>query len=92
MRFDAHTRVHRETAVLAGQHLFGICLSDQAPAHEGARDASTQIGLHLGHSGLVDSTRRVEGDARWCGWRGGIGIARHFLKHPFDHTDVKVGT
>jgi ABC-type methionine transport system permease subunit len=23
---------------------------------------------------------------------GGIGIARHFLKHPFDHTVVKVGT
>jgi hypothetical protein len=63
--FNADTGVHREAAVLVGQHLFGISLLDQAPADEGPQDASAQIGLYLGHSGLVDSTGRVKNDARW---------------------------
>jgi hypothetical protein len=39
--------------------------SEQDPAHVGAQDASAQLGLYLGHSGLIDSTGRVEDDARW---------------------------
>jgi hypothetical protein len=57
--FDAHTSVHREAAVLVGQHVFGVCLLDQAPAHEGAQNASAQIGLYLGRSGGIDSTDRL---------------------------------
>jgi hypothetical protein len=45
--------------VLVGQHVFGICLLDQAPAHEGAQNASAQIGLYLGRSGGIDSTDRL---------------------------------
>ena len=62
----------------------------QVPAHEGAQDATTQIGLYLGHSCLVDSTGRVEDDARWCGLGIGVAHAWHFLKHAIDHTDVEV--
>ena len=62
--FDAHTGVHREAAVLVGQHVFGVTTLQQAPADEGAQDATAQISLYLGHSGGIDSTGRVEGDAR----------------------------
>ena len=65
MRFNTHTRVHREAAVLVGQHVFGVTTLQQTPAAEGAQDTSAQIGLHLGYSGLIDSTGRVEDDARW---------------------------
>ena len=64
VRLNTHTRVHREAAVLVAQHLFGVTTLQQAPAHEGAQDASAQICLHLGHSGGIDSTGRVKGDAR----------------------------
>ena len=50
----------------------------QAPAHEGAQDASAQICLHLGHSGLIDRTGRVKDDAR------------HLLKHPIDRAHMEV--
>ena len=63
--FDEYTGIHRKPAVLVGQHLFGISLLHQTPAHEGAQDASAQNSLHLGHSGLIDSTGWVEGNARW---------------------------
>jgi hypothetical protein len=49
---------------LVAQHLFGISLLDQTPAHEGAQDASAQICLYLGHSGLIDTTGWVKDDAR----------------------------
>ena len=63
-----------------------------ARANEGAQDAATQISLYLCHSGLIDSTGRVEDDARPCGWRGGINVAlaRHLLKHPVDCAYVEV--
>ena len=45
---DAHTGIHREAAVLVGQHVFGVTALQQAPALKGAQDASAQGGLHLG--------------------------------------------
>ena len=48
-----------------GQHLFGDTTLQQAQAHEGAPNASAQIGLDLGHSGGINPTGRVKGDARW---------------------------
>ena len=90
VRLNAHTRVHREAAVLVAQHLFGISLLDQTPAHEGAQDASAQVSLRLSPCNLIDSTGRVE---YHTGCRGlSISIARHHLKHPVDHTDVEVHT
>jgi hypothetical protein len=56
--------VHRKPAVRVAQHLFGVTTLQQTPAHEGAPNASAQIGLNLGHSGGIDSTGRVKGDAR----------------------------
>jgi hypothetical protein len=47
-------------------------------ATKGAQDATAQICLYLGHSGLVDSTGRVKDDAR------------HLLKHPIDCAYVEV--
>jgi hypothetical protein len=47
-------------------------------ADEGAQDATAQICLYLGHSGLIDSTGRVKDDTR------------HFLKHPIDHAYMEV--
>ena len=64
--------------MFVGQHFFGLETLQQTAAHEGAQDATAQISLHLGHSGGIDSTGRVKDDAR------------HFLKHPIDHTDVEV--
>jgi hypothetical protein len=57
--------VRRGAAVRVGQHLFGDTTLQQAPAHEGAPNASAQIGLHLGHSGGINPIGRMEGDARW---------------------------
>ena len=37
--------VHREAAVLVGQHLFGVTTLQQAPAHEGAQNSTAQGGL-----------------------------------------------
>jgi hypothetical protein len=62
---NAHTSIHREAAVLVGQHVFGITTLQQASADEDAQDASAQIGLYPGHSGLIDSTGWVKDDARW---------------------------
>lgn len=45
VRLNAHPRVHREAAVLVGQHLFGVTALQQAAAHESAQDALAQIGL-----------------------------------------------
>ena len=101
--FDAQTGIDRKPAVRVGQHVFGVTTLQQAPAHKtpvsvktnlypsyvatkGAQNASAQIGLHLGHSGLISSTGWVEDDDRRRGL--GIGVARHFLKHAIDHTDV----
>jgi len=50
--------------VLVGQHLFGICLLDQAPAHEGAQDASAQGGLHLSQGIRINAGGRVKDDSR----------------------------
>ena len=92
VRLDADASIDRKTAVLVAQHLFCLKTLQQTPANEGAQDAAAQIDLYLGHSGLIDSTGRVKDDARPCGWRGGINVAlaRYFLKHPVDHTDVEV--
>ena len=101
--FDENAGIDREPAVRVGQHVFGVTTLQQAPAHKtpvsvktnlypsyvatkGAQNASAQIGLHLGHSGLISSTGWVEDDDRRRGL--GIGVARHFLKHAIDHTDV----
>ena len=84
--FDTHTGIDRKPAVRVGQHVFGVTTLQQAPGDEGAQDASAQICLYLGHSGLIDSTGRVKDDDRRKGL--GIGVARHFLKHPIDHTDL----
>jgi hypothetical protein len=40
VRLNEHTGVHREAAVLVGQHLFGITTLQKTPAHEGAQDAT----------------------------------------------------
>jgi hypothetical protein len=53
VRRDAHTDIHREATVLVGQHVFGITFLQQAPAHEGAQDASAQASLHLCHDSLI---------------------------------------
>ena len=50
--------------MFVGQHLFGIDALDQPTPDKGAQDAATQIGLHLGHGSLIDSTGRVEDDAQ----------------------------
>ena len=63
--FDAHTRVHRKSTVLVAKHLSGVTTLQQAQTHEGAQDAAAQICLYLRHGGLIDSTCRVEDDARW---------------------------
>jgi len=89
-RLDPDVGIDREAAVLVAQHLFCLRTLQQTPANEGAQDAATQISLYLCHSGLIDSTGRVKDDA----WRRGLGIgvalARHFLKHAIDHTDVEM--
>jgi lysyl-tRNA synthetase class II len=76
--FDARASVDGEAAVLVAQHVFGVTTLQQVPAHEGAQYASTQISLHLRHSGGIDSTGRVKNDAR------------HFLKHPIDRAHMEV--
>lgn len=63
MLLNEYTRVLREAAVLLGQHLFGVTTLQQAPAHEDAQDATTQIGLYLGHSDGIDCTGQVKNDA-----------------------------
>ena len=60
----------------------------QAPPDKGAQDAATQISLHLGHGSLIDSTGRVEDDARRCGFGAGLIFALHHLKHPVNYADV----
>ena len=50
--------------MLVAQHVFGISLLDQTPAHEGAQDASAQGGLHLSHSIRINATGRVKDDTR----------------------------
>ncbi len=76
--------------MLVGQHLFGIDALDQATPDKGAQDAATQISLHLGHGSLIDSTGRVEDDARRCGLGIGISFARHNLKHLVNHANMEV--
>ena len=79
-------------AVLVAQHLFCLKTLQQTPANEGARDAAAQISLYLGHSGLIDSTGWVKHDAQRRGLGIGISVAlaRYFLKHPVDCSDIKV--
>lgn len=79
MCFDAHASVHRKPAVLVGQHLFGLETLQQAPAHEGTQNASSQGGLHLGHSIRINADGWLEDHVCLGG-----------LKHAIDHTDVEV--
>jgi hypothetical protein len=84
--FDADTSVHREAAVLVGQHVFGVTVLQQAPAHEGAQDAFLKGSLHWGHGIRIDATGWVEIDTR----RGERTFAHHCLKDPIHNTDVEV--
>jgi len=45
--------------VLVGQHRLGIDTLQQAPADEGAQDASAQGGLHLSHGIRINAAGRV---------------------------------
>ena len=83
--------------MLVGQHLFGVTTLDQAAAHEGAQDAWAQIGLHLGHGSLVDSTGRVKTKVRRgkkhtrrCGLGIRINFTRHHLKHPVNYANMEM--
>ena len=90
VRLDADTGIHREAAVLVGQHLFGLETLQQATAHKGAQYAPAQGCLRLGYHGLIDSGGGVE-DPRWRGCCViAIRRAHHFLKHPVNHTHMKV--
>jgi hypothetical protein len=88
--FNANTRVHRKSAVLVGQHVFGVGLFDQTPADESAQDAPSQVSLRLSHSGGIDSTDQGKDDAWRRRWD--IGVARHRLKHPVNNgKDMYIG-
>ena len=106
VRCYANAGVHRETAVLVGQHLFGLETLQQAPPDKGAQDAPAQAGLHLAH-GIririhIHGGGWVEDDAQRAGLITGLvtGLivsistiaprARHFLKHAIDCANVKV--
>jgi hypothetical protein len=47
------------------------------PAHKGAQNAAAQIGLHLGHSGGIDSTGRVVAQPLW------------YREHPLAHRQAR---
>ena len=52
----------------------------------------SHVGLHLGHSSRVKPAGRMKthcGRCCLCRWVS-LALARHLLKHPIDHTDVKV--
>jgi hypothetical protein len=66
MRVDAHTRIHREPAVLVSQHLFGIKPLQQAPAYKGAQDATAQSRLRLGHAARINARGWVKNDTLRC--------------------------
>ena len=82
------TAIHREATVLISQHPFGVSSLMHAPPDNGAQNASAQGGLCLSHQNLVDSIGRME-DYPWRrGFSIGVSVARHFLNHAIDHTDV----
>ena len=60
VRCNAHASIDRKTAVLVGQHVFGVTTLQQAPADEGAQNAAAQGGLHLGHGIHINPAGRVE--------------------------------
>ncbi|OIQ77190.1 hypothetical protein GALL_411220 [mine drainage metagenome] len=76
--------------MLVGQHVFGVTTLQQAPPDEGAQDAPTQGGLHLGHDSLIDFAGRVEDDARRGGLHIGNNVVCHLLKHAIDHAHMEV--
>lgn len=87
MSLNANPGIHREAAVLAGQHLLGIKALDQAAPDEGAQDAGAGSGLRLGHGSLVKAAGRVKVHIRrYC--ENGFVIARYRLKHPINHADM----
>ena len=89
MSLNAHPGIHREAAVLVGQHLLGIKALDRAAPDEGAQDACAGSGLHLGHGRPVKAAGRVKVHTRrYC--EGGFVIARYRLKHPINHADMEV--
>jgi len=61
--------------VSVAQHVFGVTVLQQAPADEGAQDATAKIGLHLCPGSCSNPIDRAKDDAPRCDWRGGIIVA-----------------
>ena len=86
-RLLRYTHWHRPKTRCAGRP---ACLwrhnSPAGPGRLRRAGCVSEICLYLGHSGLIGSTGWVEDDDQRRGL--GIGVARHFLKHPINHTDL----
>jgi hypothetical protein len=77
-------------ALLVAQHLFGLENLQQAPAHEGAQDATAQGALCLGNGGLVNASGRVKDHAGGHHWK--VGVFGHALCTPANIRGQAEGT
>jgi len=85
------------TGRCTGGHVFGVMCIQVAACHKGAQDAFAHVGLNLTKSRVIKSSGCVKKHALRC--RLGVGICNRIdglrwpsksLKHPINHTEVKM--
>jgi len=99
---DANPGVDREAAVVVtgrctGGHVFGVMRIQVAACHKGAHDAFAHVGLNMAKDRVIESSGRKNDHTLRCRLRVGLcsridGLRwpSKSLKHPINHTEVKM--